>query len=478
MGERDSALVWFRHDLRLTDQPALAAALSRHERVVPCFVFDEDRPWAPGAASRWGLHQALAGLEQSLRELGSRLILRRGRAQQVLPQLLRESGARAVYWNRRYEPAAMEGDRALKAALTEDGIDVHGFNAALLAEPWEISNRQGQPYKVFTPFWKVARQQPVPEPLPAPDALPSVPDLASLSLESLELTPKQGWDAGLHETWPLSESAAQERLAAFVAGPLADYARLRDCPARAATSRLSPALHFGLLSPRQVWWAVMGSSAAQGKGAERFLAELGWREFAHHLLFHFPHTTDAPLDERFADFPWRARSDYGQDLQAWQQGQTGIPIVDAGMRELWHSGWMHNRVRMIVASLLCKNLLIPWQEGARWFWDTLVDADLANNTLGWQWVAGSGADAAPYFRIFNPLLQGEKFDPQGEYVRRWVPEIAELPARHIHQPWNAPDDVLARAGIRLDHDYPRPIVDLKGSRQRALAAFEQIKRRS
>ncbi|MGD8498701.1 MAG: deoxyribodipyrimidine photo-lyase, partial [Chromatiales bacterium] len=348
-------------------------------------------------------------------------------------------------------------------------------------EPWTLLKDDGQPYKVFTPFWKACLRRGLDTSLrQAPTSMPEVPRrIATGSLDALELLPRIGWDSGLREGWRVGEQAASDRLESFLDDAAASYPDDRNRPDLVGTSRLSPHLHFGEISPRQIAAAVdrfVGGHQRKGivKGTESFVREVGWREFAYHLLYHFPNTTETPLDQRFAKFPWA--KNYSKALEAWQHGQTGIPIVDAGMRELWHTGWMHNRVRMIVASLLTKNLLIPWQEGTRWFWDTLVDADLANNTLGWQWTAGCGADAAPYFRIFNPVLQGEKFDPTGEYVRQWVPEIARLPDKYLNKPWEAAESVLSEAQVKLGKDYPEPIVDLKGSRERALERFDRIKK--
>ena len=479
-GVMKTAVVWFRRDLRLTDNPALAAAVAAAERIVPVYIHGpvSGGNWPMGSASRWWLHHSLEALDGSLRRLGSRLVTRRGAEFQSLVRLMIETGAGSVYWNRLYEPTAIARDTEIERVLRGEGLTVETFNSALLNEPWEIQREGGQPYRKFMPFWKAVRQRGLdraPE-LP-PKALPPVAEtVAGVPLEELGLLPRIPWDAGFHEIWRAGEQAARQRLDEFVASALVRYPAQRDRPDLPATSRLSPHLHFGEIGPRQVVQAMRDDSAWIWKdGAEAYNRELGWREFAYHLLYHFPETTDEPLEPRFAGFPWA--EGYQAHLAAWQQGRTGLPLVDAGMRELWHTGWMHNRVRMVVASFLTKNLLIPWQEGARWFWDTLVDADLANNTLGWQWTAGCGADAAPYFRIFNPVLQGQRFDPEGIYVRRWVPELAGLPAAYIHKPWRAPSSVLEKAGVRLDNTYPRPIVDLKGSRERALAAFERIKKR-
>ncbi|WP_028080024.1 cryptochrome/photolyase family protein [Solimonas soli] len=477
-----TAIVWFRRDLRLTDNPALHLALQRHERVVPLFIadFEAERPWAPGAASRWWLHHSLARLGGDFEERGVPLLIRRGDSLQALRALIGETGAEAVYWNRLYEPALVARDRRIKAALREAGIAAHSQRAALWHEPSTLRTAAGEPYRVFTPFWRrLAAELPdlrieaAPVRLKGPRRQP-----ASDTLESLQLLPKLKWDAGFYAHWRPGEAGALHALDAFVRGSLGHYAAGRNHPAREDGTRLSPHLHFGELSPQQLRAAVL--RRAQGTAtleadAEELLRELGWREFAHHLLFHFPHTPDAPLQDRFAKMPWRKPRDYAADLEAWQRGRTGMPIVDAGMRELWQTGWMHNRVRMIVASFLTKNLLIPWQEGTRWFWDTLLDADLANNTLGWQWTAGCGADAAPYFRIFNPLLQAQKFDADAAYIKRWLPELATLPPEAAHAPWLARAGELEKAGLRLKVDYPEPIVALGASRKRALEAYETIR---
>jgi deoxyribodipyrimidine photo-lyase len=440
---------------------------------------EEEDPWAPGAASRWWLHQSLARLAADLEARGARLVIRRAAPQPAgapgesgslgaLRALLRDSGARAVYWNRRYEPALIARDTLIKQALRDSGIEAESFNAALLAEPRDVRNQSGRPFQVFTPFWKHVRATldpppPVPAPatIPAPAAWP-----ASLALQQLGLRPRIRWDGGLAETWQPGERGAWQSLEHFLAGPVREYDETRNVPGAPGTSRLSPHLHFGEISPRQIW------HAAPEWRQRQFVTEVGWREFAHHLLFHFPRTTDEPLRAEFRAFPWSGDRTH---LAAWQQGRTGVPLVDAGMRELWATGWMHNRVRMVVASYLVKNLRLPWQDGARWFWDTLVDADLASNTLGWQWSAGCGADAAPYFRVFNPVTQGLKFDPDGVYVRRWVPELAKLPAAAMHAPWEADTATLRAAGVVLGKTYPHPLVDLKASREAALEAYQRMR---
>ena len=468
-----TALLWLRNDLRLTDNPALLAAAT-HARLLPVFILDTDEPpeLRPGGASRWWLHESLSALDAALRRRGSRLFCARGGAAATLVDLAGRTGASHVFWNRRFEPGGAETDRATAAALRERGLEVATDHGGLLFEPREIQRADGGPFKVFTPFWKSCLRTGLGA-LPAapPRRLPPPPDAPAGPVEALGLLPRIRWYQGMADAWAPGEAGALARIEAFAAGPVDRYKERRDTPSRPATSRLSPHLHFGEISPRQVLAALSARAEAAGResGQESFVRQLGWREFAHHLLHHFPDTVDQPLNPRFAAFPWR--SGYDDDLEFWQRGQTGIPLVDAGMRELWHTGWMHNRVRMVVASFLTKNLLIPWQEGARWFLDTLVDADLANNTLGWQWVAGSGADAAPYFRIFNPVLQGEKFDPDGAYVKHWVPELAPLPPRLVHKPWDAPpakQRMVAAAG------YPGPMVDLRDSRERALAAYRNI----
>lgn len=477
-----TTLLWLRRDLRLTDNPALQAALAGEAAVIPVYIHDDasEAPWAPGGAARWWLHHSLAALDAALRERGSRLILRSGDSLGVLETLCTETGASAVHWNRCYEPTAIARDTRIKQALQARGLAVHSHKAALWREPWELRTGGGDPYRVFTPFWRsLGAQLPELQISPAPARLPPPPaSLASQPLAELRLLPRLNWADGFAAHWQPGEAGALQKLQDFVTAPMRDYQQQRDFPAQPGVSRLSPHLHFGELSPQQARAAalrVAGSQAASQGGAEHFLRELGWREFAHHLLYHFPTTPETPLYDKFAPFPWLTPKVYAEDLRAWQRGRTGIPIVDAGMRELWLSGWMHNRVRMVVASFLTKNLLIPWQEGARWFWDTLLDADLANNTLGWQWSAGCGADAAPYFRIFNPVLQSQKFDAQGQYLRRWLPELAGLPDALIHAPWTATPPQLAAAKLRLGQDYPLPIVDLAASRQRALEAYGQIK---
>jgi deoxyribodipyrimidine photo-lyase len=466
------SIVWFRADLRLDDNPALRAAAERGA-VLPIFIWapKEEGAWAPGAASRWWLHQSLAELEKALKKMGLPLILRPGPTLAQLRDLIQESGADAVFWNRRYEPAWIERDRGVQEKLTGEGIEVGTFNAALLCEPWELKTKAGNPYQVFAPFWRACLERV--DPAPPKNAPPKIEAIAgeipSLKLEDLSLEPEVDWAGGLRQAWKPGAKGAQLELNRFLERSIQQYPRSRDYPAEQGTSRLSPYLHFGEIGPRQVWHAVKQS----GHPSEVYLKELGWREFAHHLLFHFPKTPDEPLRGDFIRFPWRSDA---RALKAWQRGRTGYPLVDAGMRELWKTGWMHNRVRMIVASFLVKDLLLPWQDGAKWFWDTLVDADLANNTLGWQWSAGCGADAAPYFRIFNPTSQGEKFDGEAAYLRKWLPELSKLPDKWVHRPAQAPVAILAKAGVIPGQTYPFPIVDHVEARNFALRALESIKK--
>lgn len=472
-----STIVWFRKDLRLEDNAAWAAALTRAAPIIPLFIHapEEEEDWAPGAASNWWLHHALEDLERSLLHEGLRLIIQKGASRELLEKLVRATGADAVFWNRRYEPAIIRRDTSVKHSLRADGIEARSFNSALLFEPWQVETQTGGPYRVYTPFSRAVLSLEQPHPIAATTTKPSAPSRwpESLPLEHLNLLPSLGWDHGIKKAWKPTRAEGLKRLTDFLAGPVRDYIEDRNFPAQDGTSRLSPYLHFGQIGPREVLEQTRQS--LPGDGPDTFIKEILWREFAHHVLYHFPGTTDYPLQENFQRFPWRRDR---VTLQAWQKGQTGYPMVDAGLRQLWETGWMHNRVRMIVGSFLVKHLLHSWQEGAAWFWDTLVDADLANNTLGWQWAGGCGADAAPYFRIFNPITQGRKFDPDGTYVRRFIPELSQLPNKFIHCPWEAPPDVLRRAGLALGNHYPEPIIDHKAGRERALAALAFIKQPS
>lgn len=474
-----ATIVLFDRDLRRDDHPALSAAAKRGGPVVPVFIWspEDEGEWSPGAASRWWLHQSLESLQTLLNDLGSPLVIRSGRIVPTLRSLIRETGADAVYWNRRYEPLAKKRQEEWRDELRRDRVNVETFHDGLLFDPASILTSGGTPYQVFTPFWKqcLLRDEPG-KPLAVPRRLiPPEKAVNSVRVKGLRLEPKIKWDAGLREAWTPGAAGAAAELKRFLQHGLALYAKERDRPDHLGTSRLSPHLHFGGISPRRVWHAVRRAAMRLPKirsdVAEPFLRQLIWREFAAYLLYHFPHTPEEPLRPKFNEFPWR---DDHLLLAAWQRGRTGYPIVDAGMRQLWETGWMHNRVRMIVGSFLVKDLLIPWQRGAEWFWDTLVDADLANNTMGWQWIAGCGADAAPFFRIFNPVSQGEKFDPQGEYIRRFVPELRELSIEWIHHPWDAPEEMLKSAGIKLGETYPRPLVNHAEARKEALAAFFEM----
>ncbi|MFZ2468858.1 MAG: deoxyribodipyrimidine photo-lyase [Parvibaculum sedimenti] len=471
-----SVIVWFRQDLRLADNLALAAAVETGEPILPVYILDKEAML--GGASRWWLHGSLEALGGELEKRGAPLVLRRGLAADILPSLVAETKASAVFWNRCYEPTAIARDTTLKASLAASGIAAKSFNAGLLAEPCEVQTGGGGPYKVFTPFWRsLAARAPFAAPLRAPKNLRGLAGIASDDLSRWNLRPaKPDWAGGLRTAWRPGEKHAAARLSYFLDELVVGYATMRDLPAVEGTSRLSPHLHFGEISPRQVWAAadaVSRTTPEASSGVMSFLREVGWREFTHHLIYHWPEMVDHAWKPEFEDFPW-AHDD--ALLSAWRRGRTGYPIVDAGMRELWSTGYMHNRVRMISASFLVKDLLIHWRHGAEWFEDTLVDADIANNRAGWQWVAGSGADAAPYFRIFNPVTQGEKFDADGQYIRRHVPELARLDNRYIHRPWEAPSAMLAVAGIELGATYPKPIVEHARARARALAALASIKK--
>ncbi len=472
-------VMWFRQDLRLHDNPALQDACS-HGSVLPLYILDDDNvgDWPMGAASRWWLHHSLTALDA---DLDNKLRVMHGDPLQLLPELLQslqqEHTQLRITWNRCYEPWRVKRDKALKKQLGEMGIEVSSHNGSLLWEPWSNLKSDDTPYKVFTPFYKNARAAlPAPE-QPLPRARPD--KLADCSqngdkINALALLPSIHWYEGMASAWQPGEAGAAAKLEDFLHGGISHYKDGRDYPALKSVSRLSPHLHFGEISPRQVWHAAAGESQGAGleNQIEHYQRELAWREFSYSLLYHFPTLTDENMNARFDAFPWQRQEKW---LQAWQRGETGYPLVDAGMRELWETGYMHNRVRMVVGSFLVKNLMHHWRDGAEWFWDCLVDADLPNNTCSWQWVAGCGADAAPYFRIFNPLTQSAKFDADGEYIKRFVPELAKLPAKYIHDPHSAPASALKAAGIKPGKTYPEPIVDLKESREQALAAYQQVK---
>ncbi|MCE9649778.1 MAG: DNA photolyase family protein [Parvibaculum sp.] len=469
-----SVIVWFRRDLRLADNPALSAAVARGEPVIPVYLLDPDVTL--GGASQWWLHGSLEALARDLERLGAPLILRRGIAAEVIPALLRETQAGSIHWNRRYEPSAMARDSDLKTKLVAAGVEVRSFNGSLLAEPREVKTAAGGPYKVFTPFWHaLLGKEPFAPPLPAPLVMKTVSGLPSDDLASWALRPvTPDWAGGLRAAWRPGEISAARGLAGFLDKNVQSYKEERDKPA-IASSRMSPHLHWGEISPRLIWHAAdmhAQENPAAASGVAAFRRQLGWREFCAHLLYRWPGIVDHAWKPEYENFAWRNDE---TSFRLWARGQTGYPIVDAGMRELWRTGWMHNRVRMIAASFLVKDLLIDWRRGADWFEDTLVDADLANNRCGWQWVAGSGADASPFFRIFNPVTQGEKFDPAGDYVRTHVSELGRLDPRFIHRPWEASGAALADAGIVLGENYPMPMVDHAAARLRALGALANMK---
>lgn len=460
------SIFWFRQDLRVSDNPGLTRAVAQG-RVLPIYIFDDTHPRdnIMGAALQWWTHHALASLDKAL---DGKLNFYKGDPQKIIPELAKRFNASGVYWNRCYEPWRTSRDTLIKDQLKRSGVHVDSFNGALLWEPWEVRKSDGTPYKVFTPFYrKGCMSATAPrKPLAAPKKIDTVKDAQSLSLNALGFLPAIRWDKQLAPHWDISEAGAHTQLATFLKDGLPGYKEGRNFPALPHISRLSPYLQCGAISPHQVWHAAR--MQGDGDDVEHFCSELGWREFSYSLLHYFPALPHENWQKKFDAFPWREDA---EALARWQKGMTGYPIVDAGMRELWQTGYMHNRVRMIVASFLVKNLLIDWRHGARWFWDCLVDADLANNSASWQWVAGSGADAAPYFRIFNPVAQGEKFDKDGSYTRKYVPEIAGLPDKYIFAPWKAPDEVLRAAGVTLGKTYPKPIVDAGLSRRRALEAF-------
>ncbi len=469
-------ICWLRRDMRLADNPALLAACETGQPVVLLYIHDDETPgkWRPGGASLWWLHHSLHALSESLARHDQHLILRKGEASAVLGDVIDEIGASDVFWNRLYDPAEIARDKRIKADLKQAGLGVESFPGNLAFEPWTRETGQGGPYKVYSPFRKAcengappADALKAPTSIQAPQHWPDSEDLVDWGF----LPTRPDWAGGLRENWTPGEQGALDRFESFLDNGLSKYGKRRDYPAENVTSCLSPYLHFGEITPRQIMQRL-SFLEEQGTNVAKFRSEVIWREFSHHLLYHFPDLPEKNWKSNFDGFPWAGDEDA---LRAWQTGQTGYPIVDAGMRELWHTGIMHNRIRMVVASFLIKHLLIHWKAGADWFWDTLVDADLANNAASWQWVAGSGADAAPYFRIFNPIKQGQDYDPDGDYTRRWVPELSDLPNKWLQEPWSAPADVLDRAGVKLGETYPKPLVDHPTARKRALDAYEEIK---
>ncbi len=478
MAPKDLTLVWLRRNLRVEDNRVLKAAADRGGAVVPIFIWEE--PAGPGAASRSWLCRSLKDLGRDLRTRGSRLIVRKGDASKVLPGLIKETGARAVLWDKSFEPVQRTIDALIQNKLARSGIFCDALNDSLLFDPARILNKQGTPFKVFTPFWNhcLSLEEPS-QPVKSPAKL-SAPSRWPQSEEFGKLNSERGakWVSKMEPFWISGARGAAAALRKFLDGKIEHYPVDRDRPSVDGTSKLSPFLHVGAISVRQVWHQTrkrMASDRRPGavRSSEAFLRQIVWREFAHYFLFHFPEMVSKPFRKEFMEFRWKKDAQW---LRAWQKGMTGYPVVDAGMRQLWATGWMHNRVRMIVASFWVKDLLQDWKAGAAWFMDTLVDADLANNTFGWQWVAGCGADAAPYFRIFNPVLQGEKFDPDGDYIRRWIPELSKVPSRFIHSPWRASSEILTKAGVRLGKDYPAPVVDHDAARKRALFAYYRLRK--
>jgi deoxyribodipyrimidine photo-lyase len=469
-------IVWFRQDLRLRDNLAFIAAVETRQPVLPIYILDDENAdeWAMGGASRWWLHHSLTSLNKDLNGL---LRVYHGDASAMIDDIINDTNAKGVYWNRCYEPWRIARDKKIKVSLKEKDIDAQSFNGSLLFEPHAVLKEDGTPYKVFTPFYRkgcLERNLEPPKPQDVPDNILFFNDSNKTHIDDLKLLPIISWDETMRKKWMVGEQGAQDRLAEFLDEGISNYKEDRNHPAQNNVSRLSPYLHFGEISPRDVWHAAKASTMVQGleKDGDHFLSEIGWREFSNNLLYHFPDLPHENLQKKFNAFPWR---DDPKALKEWQKGVTGYPLDDAGMRELWQTGYMHNRVRMIVGSFLVKNLLLHWHHGEDWFWDTLVDADLANNSASWQWIAGCGADAAPYFRVFNPVTQGQKFDKEGEYIRKYIPEIAMLPDKYLNCPWDTPQDILDHCGIVLDDTYPKPIVDLKVSRERALNAFQSLK---
>ena len=479
------SILWFRDDLRLADNPALRAAIAQKAPVIPIYILDDESDGIRrlGGASRWWLHHSLAALAADLERKGAPLLIFKGPARAVMQALVKRLKPEAVFWNRRYRKPEIAIDTAIKDDLKAAGITAESFSGTLLFEPWTVKTQAGTPMRVFTPFYRAATAQGEPAPpTPAPKTIPghdvSAKTAGAIALEKLKLLPtKPDWAGGMRQEWVPGEAGAKKRLTTFLNGGLNGYKEGRNVPSQPSTSKLSPYLRFGEISARQCWHAAgiaveTGESQASDSDLAHFRSELGWREFSYHLLYHLDDIQRENMQKRFDAFQW-ARND--EHLRAWQRGLTGYPIVDAGMRELWQTGWMHNRVRMIVGSFLVKHLMLDWREGEEWFWDTLVDADMASNPASWQWVAGTGADAAPYFRVFNPILQGEKFDPEGAYVKRFVPELQGLPPKYVHAPWTAPASVLHDAGVSLGVDYPHPMVDHQAARDRALSTFEALK---
>ena len=468
MSKQNPVIVWLRRDLRLADNPALHAAVNRRKPLVLLYIDESNKGRALGGATQVWLHHSLRSLSETIESKGGRLVLRQGEPAKILDEIIEQTGADEVHWNRRYEGWAREIDEAIKSDLKDRGLKVESHKANLLTEPWEVATKTGGFYKVFTPFWRTAKANfTVDKSLPAPEGLDCAPGVSSDKLEDWNLLPTApDWGSKMMAEHTPGEAGAMARLESFLAGPVEDYAEQRDRPDdETGTSKLSPHLAFGEISPRQIWNATKDNDYK----SDKFLTEIGWREFSYTLLFYNPNLASENYKPAFDNFPWDSDA---AAVDAWRRGQTGYPFVDAGMRQLWQTGWQHNRVRMVCASFLIKHLLTDWRVGEAWYWDTLLEADPASNAASWQWVAGSGADASPYFRIFNPFTQGEKFDPNGDYVRKYVPELAKMPKKYIHQPWTAAGLTLLEAGVKLGETYPHPVVDHKAARERALTGYK------
>ena len=466
------ALVWFRRDLRLDDHPALAAAVELDAEILPVYIhgLEQSAQLSEGGASKWWLHHALTDLDSELKRCGGGLHLAQGEnVERVLLDLVAEYEIDVVLWNRRYQPDAIALDASIKQSLKEAGLEVHSFNGSVINEPHVVANKSGQPYQVFTPYWKLCRDIDVEEPYRVDLSKVRWIRSSGLDVDELGLLPQMNWDAGFYDMWQPTRAAALERLGGFSQAAVHEYNNDRDMLGLDGASCLSPYLHFGQIGVREIYSRLkeMGEKVMQG-----YVRQLYWRDFAHHLIYHFPHSVDRALKLDFERFPWSYEEG---KIERWRRGETGFPIIDAAMRQLWQTGWMHNRARMVVGSFLVKHLLQGWQSGADWFWDTLVDADLPNNVMGWQWVAGSGADAAPYFRVFNPLRQAERFDPDGEYVRKYLPELAQIPGAQIHEPWALSPIELESCGVRLGETYPERMIDLSEGRDAALGAYQEFK---
>ena len=472
-------VVWFRKDLRLHDNPALWEAAQQGE-IIPVFIWSEaeEREYVKSEAARWWLHHSLIALKLQLESHGLTLILRRGSSFEQLHSICEETEADAVFYGERYEPAIVKRDRLISLQLLSCVSDVRSFSSNLLFPPGDLLNQKNEPYKVFTSFWKRTMRESVTRPLPIPaDMKLYDAEIPSLQVEELRLLPENNWHEKFHKYWEPGEKGAIARWEQFKDNGLWRYIEGRDIPSAESVSLLSPHLVWGDISVRSIWHSAKRYIDEQPdenirSDVDAFLRQLIWREFAYHQLIHFPIMLHTPLRHQFKEFSWHASD---ENLLSWQRGLTGYPLVDAGMRELRETGAIHNRVRMVVASFLVKHLLISWVEGSHWFRKTLVDYDAANNAMGWQWVAGTGIDAAPYFRIFNPILQSQKFDSDGQYIRKWIPELGHMPKKYIHVPWTAPEDVLLESGVVLGETYPYPIIDHSVARLRALEAYAQVK---